>query len=71
MPSVVRRLLGIVAGLKSRGVSVLLVEQKVAAVLEVADRVLFIENGEIRHQATPQELERDPEPLQRYVGVGR
>ena len=71
MPSVVNRLLHIVGDLKSRGVAVLLVEQKVAAVLQVADRVLFLENGEIRHEATPQELERDPEPLPRYVGVGR
>ena len=71
MPSVVHKLLDIVAGLKSRGVSVLLVEQKVAAVLAVADRVLFLEGGEIRHEATPEELERDPEPLHRYVGVGR
>ena len=71
MPSVVHKLLEIVSGLKSQGVSILLVEQKVAAVLEVADRVLFLENGEIRHEATPRELERDPEPLHRYVGVGR
>ncbi len=71
MPSVVHKLLDIVVGLKSRGVSVLLVEQKAAAVLAVADRVLFLEGGEIRHEATPEELERDPEPLHRYVGVGR
>ncbi len=71
MPSVVHKLLEIVSGLKSQGVSILLVEQKVAAVLEVADRVLFLENGEIRHEATPRELDRDPEPLHRYVGVGR
>ena len=71
MPSIVNRLLDIGTDLKSRGVAVLLVEQKVAAVLQVADRVLFLENGEIRHEATPDELERDPEPLHRYVGVGR
>ena len=69
--SVVHKLLEIVTGLKSQGVSILLVEQKVPAVLEVADRVLFLENGEIRHESTPQDLERDPEPLYRYVGVGR
>ena len=38
---------------------------------EVADRVLFLENGEVRHEATPQDLERDPEPIHRYVGVRR
>lgn len=71
MPSIVERLLEIVADLKSQGVSVLLVEQKVPAVLQVADRVLFLEAGEIRHESTPRDIERDPEPLHRYVGVGR
>lgn len=71
MPSVVHRLLDIVVGLKSQGVSVLLVEQKVAVVLQVADRVLFMESGEIRHESSPRELERDPEPLRLYVGVAR
>ena len=71
MPSVVERLLDIVADLKSQGVAVLLVEQKVPAVLQVADRVLFLEAGEIRHESTPRDLERDPEPLQRYVGIRR
>ena len=71
MPSVVEQLLDIVADLKSHGVAVLLVEQKVPAVLQVADRVLFLEAGEIRHESTPRDIERDPEPLHRYVGVGR
>ncbi len=71
MPSVVKTLLDIVVGLKARGVAVLLVEQKVATVLQVADRVVFLEGGEIRHESTPHDLERDPEPLQRYVGVRR
>ena len=39
--------------------------------LEVADRVAFIENGAIRHEANPAALAADPEPLDRCVGVGR
>ncbi len=39
------KLLETVAGLKARGVAVLLVEQKVEAALKVADRIVFLENG--------------------------
>ncbi|MGH8673414.1 MAG: ABC transporter ATP-binding protein [Burkholderiales bacterium] len=70
-PSLVDKLLATVAQLRDRGVSILLVEQKVDAALQVADRISFLENGEVRHQALPAQLRADPEPLHRYVGVRR
>ncbi len=70
-PSVVETLLDTIGGLKALGVAVLLVEQKVEAALQVADRIVFLENGAVRDEATPAELAADPEPLHRYVGVRR
>ena len=63
--------MGAVTRLKAQGVAVLLVEQKVEAALEVADRVAFIENGVIKHLSTPGDVAADPAPLHRYVGVRR
>ena len=71
MPTVVATLLDTVAGLKDRGVGVLLVEQKVEAALQIADRIVFIENGAVAGESTPEELDEDPRPLHRYVGVRR
>lgn len=71
MPTVVTTLLETVAGLKEHGVGVLLVEQKVEAALKIADRIVFIENGSVVSEATPAELDIDPEPLNRYVGIRR
>jgi branched-chain amino acid transport system ATP-binding protein len=71
MPTLVDRLLETIAGLRARRVGVLLVEQKVDAVLAIADRVALIENGRIVRQATPAELAADPEVLLRHVGVRR
>src|SRR5262245_2088032 len=71
MPMLVDRLLGTVAALRDRGVGVLLVEQKVDAVLRVASRVLIIDNGSLVHRATPAELVAMPEVLLRHVGVRR
>ena len=70
-PSLVERLLTTITRLRDHGVSVLLVEQKVDAALQVADRVSFLENGAVRHEALPGDLASDPEPLHRYVGVRR
>ena len=69
MPRVINQLMEAVSGLKARGMSVLLVEQKIEAALKVADRIVFLEHGVIRHEALPKELEADPEPLHRYLGV--
>ena len=69
MPTLVGRLLDTIVALKARQVGILLVEQKVDAVLRVADRVALIENGRIARHATPAELSAEPEVLLRYVGV--
>ena len=71
MPSLVEKLLSSIVELKVHGVAVLLVEQKIEAALKVADRIVFLENGSIRGEATPDDLAVDPQPLHRYVGVKR
>lgn len=71
MPRIVDQMMDAVAGLKARGMSVLVVEQKIEAALSIADRIVFLEHGVIRHEATRQALTVDPEPLQRYLGVRR
>jgi len=70
-PSLVDKVLATVARLRDRGVAVLLVEQKVDAALEIADRISFLENGVLRHEALPAALRADPGPLHRFVGVSR
>ncbi len=70
-PSFVQKVLETVGVLRARGVAVLLVEQKVDAALQVADRVAFLENGTLAHEASAAGLGRDRELLERYVGVRR
>jgi len=70
MPSMIARIRETVAALKARGVSTILVEQRVDAVLPVADRVLFVENGRSRETVDVEALRADPGLVHRYVGVG-
>jgi branched-chain amino acid transport system ATP-binding protein len=59
-----------VAALRESGVSTILVEQRVDAVLSLADRVSFIENGRNRETVEIEQLRADPSLVKRYVGVG-
>ena len=70
MPSMIARIRETVAELRRRGVSTILVEQRVDAVLPVADRVVFLENGRVRETVGIDALRADPGMVRKYVGVG-
>jgi branched-chain amino acid transport system ATP-binding protein len=70
MPSMIATIRDAVAGLRTRGVSTILVEQRVDAVLSIADRVAFVENGRNRDTVDVAQLRAEPDMVRRYVGVG-
>jgi branched-chain amino acid transport system ATP-binding protein len=70
MPAMIATIRDCVRSLRSEGVAVLLVEQRVDAVLPVADRVAFIENGRTRDVVGVETLRGDLSLVHRYVGVG-
>ena len=69
MPKLIETIFDIVEKLKSENVSVLLVEQKIEGTLRISDRIVFLENGILKGESTPQQLNDNPEPLEKYVGV--
>lgn len=70
MPSMIAKIRESVLELKAQGVATILVEQRVEAVLPVADRVAFIETGRATAILDVAALRDDPSLLRRYVGVG-
>ena len=70
-PLIVRAIFDTLAGLKHDGVTMLLVEQNVAAALELADRAYVLRTGEIRLEGAAAELRADPERIAHaYLGTG-
>ena len=59
----------IVRELKERGTSVLLVEQRVAFALKVADRVAFMSRGEVVETRPAQQVRDDPAIVTRNLGL--
>jgi branched-chain amino acid transport system ATP-binding protein len=70
MPAMIATIRDCVRELRGQGVAIVLVEQRVDAVLPVADRVAFIENGRTRDTVGVETLRGDLTLVHRYVGVG-
>ncbi len=62
-PAVVESLLDVVRSLARGGAAVVIVEQSAELALEVADRALFMEKGQIRFEGPGQELRGRPDLL--------
>ena len=68
-PSMIEAIRQVVVRMRAEGVAILLVEQRVDAVLSVADEVVFIENGRNVETLPADILRADPERLARRLGV--
>ncbi len=69
-PLIVREIFRIVAELRRRGVSILLVEQNARAALQVADYAYVLETGQIAMQGPAHDLADDPRVIETYLGLG-
>lgn len=68
-PSMIQLIRDTVETMRDQGVAIILVEQRIEAVMALADRVAFIENGRGREVVDVPTLKERPELLQKYVGV--
>jgi len=69
-PLIVREIFRIIAELRRRGVSILLVEQNARAALQVADYAYVLETGEIAMEGPAHKLADDPRVIEAYLGLG-
>ncbi len=68
-PLLVREMGRVIADLKTRGLSILLVEQNLPLALKVADHVHILSRGRIVHSSAPQALWANEEIKARYLGL--
>ena len=70
MPSMIQAIRDVVTKLRNDGVAVLLVEQRIDAVLPVADRIAFMDQGVVQAEFDVDEVRADSSLVQKYLGVG-
>ncbi len=68
-PSMIELIRQVVVKMKAEGYAIILVEQRIDAVLSIADRITFIENGQDRETATPEDVAGNKAILTKYLGV--
>ncbi len=70
-PIIVREIGHIIGQLKETGFSILLIEQNLPMALAVADYVYIVSKGTIVYESTPEELKKNEEVKNTYLGVSK
>ena len=68
-PSMISLIRNSILEIKKQGVSILLVEQRVDAILSIADEILVIENGSIIFSADAKKVQNDNKKLYSLIGI--
>lgn len=67
-PLVIDQIYEVIADLKARGTTILLVEENASRVIGVADKVYLLDDGRIVWQGTADEMEANEDILETYLG---
>lgn len=70
-PLIVGEIFQTITELRTRGVSILLVEQNARAALQVADYGYVLETGEVVLEGNAQSLANNPRIVESYLGLGK
>lgn len=68
-PSIIAQIRDVIVRMKNEGVAIVLVEQRIDAILATADRAVFVENGKTAASLDRAELLAQPDTLKHYLGV--
>ncbi|MBL8366633.1 MAG: ABC transporter ATP-binding protein [Candidatus Accumulibacter sp.] len=68
-PVIVQQLAAVIGDLKSKGFTIILVEQNFHFAAPLADRMYIVEHGQIAAEIAQDEIETKQELLQEYLGV--
>ena len=69
MPKLVDEIFQAVKRIRDTGVTVLIVEQRIAECLDIADRAYILQTGRLQMQGTSDEIKSNPDVRKAYLGL--
>jgi len=69
-PTEIREIIGIIRAIRDSGVTVLLIEHVMHAVMSLSEHIYVLSYGKIIAQGTPQEVVNNPAVIEAYLGRG-